>query len=55
MSKFLSLGSFFYVALFVQLLLQVSANTVGLVVHLHLEIHSSHLPDTAALRYLVGF
>lgn len=55
-SKFVSLVSFFYVALLVQLLMQVSATTTGLVAHLLLERESSpHRPILQPWGYLVGF
>ena len=49
-------GSLFYVLLSVQLLLQVSVYSVGIVEHLSLEMQRQPtLPETPALDYLVGF
>ena len=47
--KFLALVSLFYAVLFVQLLLQISAEIVGMVVHLSLEIQiQPTLPEAPA-------
>ena len=53
--KVLSSASLFYVLFSLQMLLQVSAKTVGRLEHLNLEIHiQPTLPDTPALGYFLG-